>query len=124
MNAALLAIPLAPLAASITVVVLGDRRRDAWCRWMPVAGATVSLLLLVGTRDPPQVSADWLRAGDLTLTVGLQLDALSRVVALVVTTVAALVSVYAAGYMTEWSSQDLVETSWTRLVGGLELFRA
>ena len=99
MTALLLAVPLVPLLAALVIPTLEKRLPSGWVS----AGATgVSLALLLATFGAqPSVTAQWLAVGPYTLTVGLSLDPLSYLLALLVTGVGFLVGVYAVGYMAD-----------------------
>lgn len=99
MTALLIAVPLVPLLTALVIPVLGKRLPSGWVS----AGATgVSLtLLLIMFGSHPDVTAQWLQIGPYTLTVGLGLDPLSYLLALLVTGVGLLVGIYAVGYMAE-----------------------
>ena len=99
MTALLLAVPLVPLLAALVIPVSGRRVPSGWVS----AGATgVSLaFLLTLFGSSPKVTATWLGIGPYTLTVGLSLDSLSYLLALLVVGVGFLVGVYAVGYMAD-----------------------
>ena len=99
MTAALVAVPLIPLASALAILFLG-RAGERWGGWLSVSAVTLSLVALtLASRAPMHAEVVWMRAGALTLTVGLRLDALSRFVAFIVCLVALAVGVYAVGYM-------------------------
>lgn len=68
--------------------------------WLAVAGTSAALagLIIIGG-EPVSFSAVWMRAGELTFTVGLRIDRLSRFAAILVCLIALPVEVYAIGYM-------------------------
>lgn len=92
---ALIAVPLVPLLTAGLILTL--RRASGWL----CAGATsLSLLLtLLLTGRSVEGRVGWLESGPYTLTVGLSLDPLSYLTALVVSGVGFLVSLYAVSYM-------------------------
>ena len=98
MTALLIAVPLVPLLAAL-VIPLRKRLPSGWVS----AGATgVSLALLLALfGSSPKVTVTWLGVGPYSLTVGLSLDPLSCLLALLVVGVGFLVGVYAVGYMAD-----------------------
>ncbi len=97
-----LLIPLAPLLASLLILVLGRARASGWIN---LAGVLLSLLTLILIGTPVQMYGDWFTVGPLHLTLGLRLDGLSRLMVWLVTGVGSLVSVYALAYMKEEQDQ-------------------
>ena len=82
MNALLLIVPLAPLVAALSALLVGRRAPRAAGR-LAVGGtaiALLTLLALLGRR--PRISTTWLQSADYTLTVGLRLDPLGLLLAL------------------------------------------
>lgn len=96
MSALLVAVSLIPLSAALVIPVSG-RLPSGWLSAGATGVSLVLLLLLSGSQ--PAVTATWLAIGPYTFTVGLSLDPLSYVLALLVTGVGLLVGVYAVGYM-------------------------
>ena len=101
MTALLLAVPLAPLLTALVTLMLGKRLVDGGA-WLSVGGTGLSLsLLLILVGSHPSVTVQWLEVGPYTLTVGLSLEPLSYLLAVLVAGVGLLVSVYAVGYMVD-----------------------
>lgn len=101
MNILLLVVPLAPLVASLLILCFGQRfpLKGGWFTVASVAVSPIALLLLLNSA--PSFQGTWLETGGFKLTLGLQLDSLSRLLAFLVTGVALLVSVYATEDMAE-----------------------
>ena len=101
MNILLLVVPLAPLVASLLILCFGQRfpSKGGWFTVTGVAISLVALLLLLGST--PNLQGTWLETGGFKLTFGLQIDSLSRLLALLVTGVALPISVYAIEDMAE-----------------------
>lgn len=99
MTWALLAVPLAPLAAAALVALLGRALpgRGGWLVTAACAGSLVCLLEL--GPEARAIGAVWARPGGLALTAGLQIDGLSWAVAVLVASIALVVQVYALRYM-------------------------
>ncbi|MGY2896452.1 NADH-quinone oxidoreductase subunit 5 family protein [Deinococcus sp. UYEF24] len=97
-----LLLPLAPLLASLLILVLGRARASGW---LNLVGVLISLLTLVLIGTPSPLHGEWFTVGGLHLTLGLSLDGLSRLMAWLVTGVGSLVSVYALAYMKEEQDQ-------------------
>ncbi|MEP7739001.1 NADH-quinone oxidoreductase subunit L [Nocardioides sp. 31GB23] len=98
-----------PLAGA-TILLLGGRRTDAWGHWLgtltAVGSFVLSLVLFVsmlgreeGERQVVQHLYDWIRVGDLTVSIDLLLDPLSVLFLLLITGVGSLIHVYSIGYM-------------------------
>jgi NADH-quinone oxidoreductase subunit L len=98
----LLLLPLAPLLASLIILVLGRARSSGWIN---LAGVVVALLVLLLLGTPAPLHGEWFTVGGLHLTLGLSLDGLSRLMVWLVTGVGSLVSVYALAYMKEEQDQ-------------------
>ena len=98
----LLLLPLAPLLASLIILMLGRARSSGWIN---LAGVVVALLVLLLIGAPAGLHGEWFTVGGLHLTLGLSLDGLSRLMAWLVTGVGSLVSVYALAYMKEEQDQ-------------------
>ena len=101
-------IPIAPLVACIictgmSFAGVGKRTAHlpAWIGLGVSAVAAVVLLLGYSAENPIMVtnSYEWLNIGEIQLSIGLQLDALSLMQICVVTVVAWLVVMYSPGYM-------------------------
>ncbi len=95
MSALLLAVPLAPLTASLVIVPF--KKHAGWLNLLGV-GLSLLALLLIG-RGTPAFSGNWFESAGFQLTVGLSLDGLSKLLAFLVAGVGLLVSVYAVGYL-------------------------
>jgi NADH-quinone oxidoreductase subunit L len=96
-------IPVLSLLGAFGAVVLGRVRREH--AHLPVVvgiglGCVLSILLLpAGRTETSFVAAPWFRVGDLTVDLALRVDGLSTMMLAMVTFVATLVAVFAAGYM-------------------------
>ncbi|ANH37220.1 NADH-quinone oxidoreductase subunit 12 [Nocardioides dokdonensis FR1436] len=101
-----IALPLAGAA----LLLLGGRRTDAWGHWLgtltAVGSFALSVVLFVsmlgrdeGERQVVQHLYDWMRVGDLTVSIDLLLDPLSVLFLLLITGVGSLIHVYSIGYM-------------------------
>ncbi len=101
-----IALPLAGAA----ILLLGGRRTDAWGHWLGTLTAVGSFVLSVvlfvsmlgrdeGERQVVQHLYDWMRVGDLTVSIDLLLDPLSVLFLLLITGVGSLIHVYSIGYM-------------------------
>ncbi len=100
----LLSIPVWPLLAALTILLWA--RKWSGVGYVAVAGSALSLLgLLPLLGQQLQIQSVWMQTGPFTLTVGLQLDALSQFMALLVTAISLLVSLYAVAYMAEEEGQ-------------------
>lgn len=116
----LVTVPAAPLAAALLTVLAG-RRWARWGGWLAVAGTAVSLVcLLVLGGSPQQISVPWFTLGELELSVGLQLDRLSWPMAVLVSSVCALVNLYSIGYEQEDSHRPRF-FSWMSFFAGAML---
>jgi NADH-quinone oxidoreductase subunit L len=107
-DAALLwSIPAAPLVAAVLIAFAGKR----WLRGashIPCigaigvsAGCSIALLLFSNVAEQPLVDAayQWFSVGNLTVPVAIYADSLSVMMLVMVTCVALLVAIFAAGYM-------------------------
>ena len=120
MNALPWIILLLPLfaAAGITLVTSNDREFSAKLSIGAVAaGFVLSLILLIAYRGEsvPQSSLPWIHVGNLYLDLGVQIDALSQLMLLIVTGVGGLIHIYSYGYMAE-------DRSVSRFFANLSLF--
>lgn len=101
MTGLLLSVPLLPLLAALGALLLPPRLRTA--AGMLVAGATawslLALLLLHGRQMTLQ--AVWFESGNRVLEVGLAVDGLSWLAAVLVASVALAVVLYSIGYMAD-----------------------
>ena len=110
MEHALWLIPALPLAGFLFLVVFGRRIGEPMAGWigtLAVAGsfrATVGIFSYLRIEDPEQrvyeqTLFQWIPAGGLHVDVGLLLDPLSVTMCLFITGIAALIHMYAVGYM-------------------------
>jgi NADH-quinone oxidoreductase subunit L len=97
----------APLGATM-VILLWGREKPRLSAQISISAALISFfttLVLYGVFRSaesdalPRVNVKWLWVGDLAVDIGLRLDRLSLVMALVVTGVGSLIHIYSAGYM-------------------------
>ena len=100
-----LAVPLLPLAAFL-LPLLFARRRPGLRAGMSIAAAALAFLaaawILYGQAiSPSSLAADipWLRAGRISISVGILLNPLSALMMVIVTGVSLLVQIYSLGYM-------------------------
>ena len=100
-----LVVPLCPLAA-FALTWLAARRRPAAAAALALAAISLSFVLAVALlagqlRAPAEVRADipWMPAGRLLITMGVLVNPLSALMAVIVTTVSLLVQIYSLGYM-------------------------
>jgi NADH-quinone oxidoreductase subunit L len=97
-------IPVFPLLGGIMTALFG-RGLGQRAHWPVVGGigiaAVLALLLLPagGRTEAPVEVARWITVGDLTVDVSLRIDGLSTMMLAMVTFVALLVAIFAAGYM-------------------------
>jgi NADH-quinone oxidoreductase subunit L len=106
MNILLLIIPLAPIAALLLLFGLKNRLTPKTAGIMYVAGTFISLIAtLILTNSKISIETLWLKTGALSLTVGLSLDHLSYLMAILVTSIGLLVGIYSIGYMEEETDQ-------------------
>jgi NADH-quinone oxidoreductase subunit L len=100
-------IPLLPALAFAAMAPMSRRARTA-SRWLPIATMGASLVLSIAAflrvvpgRETPvyEAAVTLTRVGGVALRVGIQLDAMSAIMLLVVTVVAICVFVYSLGYM-------------------------
>ena len=96
-----------PLGA-VAAIVLYAREKPRVSAQISIAAVVISFLvsiilfrlfLSVGSEMLPQVKVRWLWVDNLTVDIGLRLDNLSLVMALMVTGVASVIHIYSAGYM-------------------------
>ena len=120
MNILLLIVPLAPLMAALLILVFGQRLVKAG--YFSIAGtavALVALLLLSGSE--PNFQMIWLETAGFKLSIGLSLDGLSRFMALLVASIALLVSIYATEDMAEEAGQSRFFWQLSFFVGAMLL---
>ena len=108
-----------PLAAAVLIFLIGRFSKTLSAGLAILSAATgcfLSWWLFRQTEVAPQLSLEWLNFGpELTITIGITLDHLSKVMLLVVTTISTLVFIYSTGYMRD-------EEGYTRFFAGLSLF--
>ncbi len=99
-------IPFLPLAASIITLLLGKRVFREQSHWIPVIAVACSFILslvaLMEVLRGQTVDKDlyaWITSGEFKVAVGFQIDQLTAVMLIVVTTVSLLVHIYSIGYM-------------------------
>lgn len=95
-----LAVVGAPLLSAVVTLFTKGR----WQAWIPVALMTLSAsasigLLIVQFPHEASTAINWFAVGGATVSVGIQLDALSVPLLAVITTVSLLVHLYSAAYM-------------------------
>ncbi len=113
---ALWSIPAAPLAAAILIALTGVRWLRGWSHYPCILALILSLgsslgVLLFGIPDaanlrlaphhPNVVAAgyEWIRIGELSVSITLTADAMGAIMLTMVTLVSLLVAIYSAGYM-------------------------
>ncbi|MHB0867389.1 MAG: NADH-quinone oxidoreductase subunit L [Thermoleophilia bacterium] len=106
MKTAALLIPLLPLASFIITGLLGKRYFKDKSHYLSVAAVGVSWLLsmylIVMVERGEELSwqiYSWIAAGSFKVDIGMQVDQLTAVMLLVVSTVGFMVHVYSIGYM-------------------------
>jgi NADH-quinone oxidoreductase subunit L len=106
-------------AAVITLLTSRDRATSAALSVGAVVLGFIFSVIFVGVNGwqpaSSEVAVNWLTAGDLTVNFALHFDALSLMMLLVVTGVAALIHIYSIGYM-----QD--DAGYSRYFACLSLF--
>ncbi|HXV84602.1 MAG TPA: NADH-quinone oxidoreductase subunit L [Candidatus Binatia bacterium] len=114
-EALLLCALLAPLIAAFIPLLLAPKVQAgvAFLTLLAAAVSFLSLLLLTGAS--PALQFSWLKTAGFNLTIGLRLDGLSWLMALLVTGISLLVSIYAIGDMAD-------ETSRPRFFATLSFF--
>jgi NADH-quinone oxidoreductase subunit L len=98
MNLLLVTVPLLSLLAAAAALSAGSRLRWGGGELVVVAAA-VSFAALVVLPDDARLTAVWFEAGGYRLTVGIEINQLTRFVALVVAGTAFGVALYSLGYM-------------------------
>ncbi len=97
----------APLAA-VAAILLFARDKPRLSAQISISAALISFISSVvlygflrsaGSETLPQASVQWLWVGDLAMDIGLRLDNLSLMMALIVTGVGSVIHIYSAGYM-------------------------
>ena len=120
MNALPWIILLLPLFAAAGITLFTSKVREFSAKLSVgavAAGFVLSLILLIAYRGEsvPQSSLPWIHVGNLYLDLGVQLDALSQLMLLIVTGVGGLIHIYSYGYMAE-------DRSVSRFFASLSLF--
>jgi NADH-quinone oxidoreductase subunit L len=119
MSRALLAVPALPVLAAIFSVLMG--RRLPWRGGEFVVGATAlavaALLFLKGTHVLLQET--WFASGGLQLTVGLELNGLTWLAAMVVAGVSFFVALYSVGYMQDEQHQPRFFAELALFIGAM-----
>src|SRR5262245_52577070 len=99
---------LAPVASLVVLVVGFPRANSRLTGSISIAAVALSFVLSLWALDSVIQSDgvpldfpthEWLRIGSLTINAGLNLDGLTAVMLVVVTSVSLLVQVYSQGYM-------------------------
>jgi len=119
-------VPFIPAASALVLFVLGAKLPRKYVAWQAcgalLASFILSLISVFGlnSMDPARLPLfrhlfEWIRAGSLSSSFGLQFDSLSAVMALIVTGVGSLIHIYSAGYMAR-------DRSYSRYFGLLNLF--
>ena len=98
-------IPLLPFAGFLIAGLLGKFLKEK-AAYFPIAGVLGAFALSVGAFIDVLGGAvinenlyTWISVGSLTVNVGLQIDQLTTVMLLVVTTLSSLIHIYSVGYM-------------------------
>jgi len=108
-----------PLVAAVLIFLLGRFSKTLSASLAILSAFTGCLLswwIFIQPEVAPQLAFEWLSFGpDLTISIGITLDHLAKVMLLVVTTISTLVFVYSTGYMRE-------EEGYSRFFAGLSLF--
>jgi NADH-quinone oxidoreductase subunit L len=119
-------IPLLPGASALVLLLFGRRLSRTWVAWQAslavlasVALSKIAFLHLARAGEGPaaltKILLPWITSGTFQATISFHLDALSAVMAIVVTGVGFLIHVYSAGYMAE-------ERNYGRYFAFLNLF--
>jgi len=111
---------LLPLFAAASIALFTAKNRDLSAKLSIGAvslGFVGSLILLVAYRGEavPQSALPWMHVGNLYLDLGVQMDAISQLMLLIVTGVGGLIHIYSYGYMAE-------DRSLSRFFASLSLF--
>lgn len=120
MNALPWIILLLPLFAAAGITLFVSKNRDLSAKLSIAAvsiGFVLSLVLLLGYRGDaiPQTPFPWIHVGNLYIDMGIQMDAISQLMLLIVTGVGGLIHIYSYGYMAE-------DRSVSRFFASLSLF--
>jgi NADH-quinone oxidoreductase subunit L len=114
------AILLLPLFAAAGITLFTSKNRELSAKLSIGAvslGFVGSLILLIAYRGEavPQGALPWMHVGNLYLDLGIQMDAISQLMLLIVTGVGGLIHIYSYGYMAE-------DRSVSRFFASLSLF--
>jgi proton-translocating NADH-quinone oxidoreductase chain L len=100
---AVLLIPLLPLLASVTILLLGYpllRQYSHWPCILAAAGScALSVIILLAGEQVPARYYDWFKIGNVDVGFMLRVDGLAAVMLVTVTFVGMLIAIYSAGYM-------------------------
>lgn len=119
MNALLLTVPLAPLLAALIALCVA-KKSPSLCGPIAIAANVVSLIaLLMLWGKNTTAETVWLQTGGFTLTAGLQLDGLSRFMALLVAAIALPIQCYAIEQMAEEKGKGWFFAMLTFFVGAM-----
>ncbi len=100
-----LIIQFAPLLGFIVAIFWGKRMGEPKSAYFPTAMlgvsflASIALMVYVLTRGDVAASFEWIRMGNISLTLGFNLDRFTAVMALVVSSVSFMIHIYSIGYM-------------------------
>jgi proton-translocating NADH-quinone oxidoreductase chain L len=112
-------VPLLPLLGALATILLSALLGRVWSRFvaLPVVlgiggAAVISALTLAGFRAEGEeplgrsvLAFEWIRAGDFVVPIEFRADALSLAMITMVTGVATLIAIFAAGYMSDDSAK-------------------
>ncbi len=102
------------------VIFVLRKRLPSGGGWLSAGATGVSLtLLLILFGSQPSVTAQWLVIGPYTLTVGLSLDPLSYLLAVLVAGVGLLVGIYAVGYMADEQGKPRFYSTLSFFIGAM-----
>jgi NADH-quinone oxidoreductase subunit L len=98
-------IPLLPFAGFLIAGLLGKYLKDK-AAWFPIAGVIGAFILslsafidVLGGAKLNENFYSWISIGTFSVNVGFQIDQLTAVMLLVVTTLSSLIHIYSVGYM-------------------------
>ncbi|HAV64528.1 MAG TPA: NADH-quinone oxidoreductase subunit L [Verrucomicrobiales bacterium] len=111
---------LLPLFSAAGITIFTQKNRDLSAKLSIGAvgvGFVLSLILFVSYRGEavPTQQIEWINLGKLGIDIGIQLDAISQLMLLIVTGVGGLIHIYSYGYMRE-------DRSVSRFFASLSLF--
>jgi NADH-quinone oxidoreductase subunit L len=96
---------LAPLIAALMALLLASKLQAQVGFLMPLGAGVSFLSLFLLTGASPALQFSWLKTAGFNLTIGLRLDGLSWLMALLVTGISLPVGIYAVGDMSEEPSR-------------------